>query len=952
MPQAELSDADLWGSAAPTAPANAPAPAPGAPPPQATSAPATPVQLAPGDAPPPAGTPYLTPGGQVLWNNATPTDTTASVVGQGSGPPGGGGAALSDKDLWGDQKPAPAAPGPSLAGDVGQFARGAFQTLEGAGDQIANIASGAPAFMLRTASGASDQIADLLRGALGNGPPPRHIDLTNPAAVASTALSQPATPFLNPGRAQVDQWAATPPANLQEGASRVAGMGVVGALAPGEEPMALMPFLRNAALGAAGGAAAQGAGSLPIPEALKPEAETVGGLVGALAAHGAGKVAEVATRPILPFAALASKGAAEFQAGGRLARAGVTTDQAALPTGGDPTAVAKFFTGQLAQIDAQHAAAVEAAHTAAQPSMAALGGEGTPEGYGATIRSAVQNADAARHQAASQLYQVFDPDGTATGNVTPIKAAAQSVRSAMMPTSAPMTAEEAAAFKAAANMPDVAPLKMVTELRSHVGDLQANATGPAKARLSQLYGAIEDNLSSTIADKVQSERAQVAAGQLAPEQTIEAREQAVRSQWGLPARTVARTGNGASTTSYAAGGGQPPTVPGVGGTAGQASGGPGNGPGYPGLPSEPGQPTVTPEQLGSLKTAQAAWKQYKQDFASQPVSTALDTRGPGVPATPDSTLGSRFFHGGTKAYGDTSALLKVAPEAAEPLSNYAAMTLRRETMTPDGTIDPVKFARWQAKYRDAVRALPEAVQSRFADAGAAGQTIADAAQARVQAIHDAQLGAVGKVMGLSEPQDVTHTIGGILGGKTAVADMRTLATRARADPEAFEGLRQAVADHVSAQATSGDALKSYLKANRGALGQVFGPSELAGFDSLANALGSGGHGGTASHMGAGGMGMMLGVLLGEHLHLPEIVTGPIGGAVGGFAEALRNQGVSRVDQLVREAFTNTPLRNRLLAKVPANKPSAVQSAMRGVISALGASNGLRPPTIYASPASP
>jgi hypothetical protein len=136
----------------------------------------------------------------------------------------------------------------------------------------------------------------------------------------------------------------------------------------------------------------------------------------------------------------------------------------------------------------------------------------------------------------------------------------------------------------------------------------------------------------------------------------------------------------------------------------------------------------------------------------------------------------------------------------EPIIDAASESLRREAMT-DGLIDPGKFPKWQGRYRDAIRALPPEVQTKFSSAAAASQAYEDAAAVRKAALEDHQSDLTRRLIGLSTGQDVTRTVGAIFGSRNAVEQMRDLARRVAGNREAEEGLRKAIADHISTLAT-------------------------------------------------------------------------------------------------------------------------------------------------------
>lgn len=299
------------------------------------------------------------------------------------------------------------------------------------------------------------------------------------------------------------------------------------------------------------------------------------------------------------------------------------------------------------------------------------------------------------------------------------------------------------------------------------------------------------------------------------------------------------------------------------------------------------------------------------------------------------------------AYAHMQALLKAAGDAVVPIiERYAATTLRRAALRADGTLDPAKFAAWQKAFKDGLRALPSETRAKFASAAKASETLANAQAERATALKDAQQGAIGKVMGLSSPEDVVKTVGQILNGRTAVADMKALAKATANDPVARQGLRRAITDHIASKfignteaATSGeslikaDAYQSFIRQNRAALHLVFSPEEVRTMEAVAediqrakrsqNAVRLPGGSNTAQDSqsliqrvsdaaGKSWLHVLGGALGATH--------GPLGAAAGvmtaHLTQALRARGIARVDSLVSEAMLDPALARELLKKAP------------------------------------
>lgn len=642
-----------------------------------------------------------------------------------------------------------------------------------------------------------------------------------------------------------------------------------------------------------------------------------------------------------------------------------------IQTGADPADVATALKANFAALDAQHSADVNTALQAAQAKAAAIGGTLTPEAYGASIRDAVTTAEDAARQREGSLWQAVDPDGTLTGNATATKQAATDIASSVPTTAKPMSGEEGAIFSTAANLPHVAPLSDLIALRSRVStemrnELVSNGRTPTYGRLSQLRGAIEGNLSSTISDQVAKDDAAVQSGTLAPDQAMAARYQSVVDNW-QQERAAARTGIGGSNPTNPGVG--TASVPSAGGAAVSTGGGSGGVAGNPGIPAGPIGPTVDADAVARLAVANQATKDRAATFGAKPVSTVTASAGvKGTFRLPDGSVPNKFFHPGPTGYTDMQALQQAAPAGVQTVQDFAASSLRRAAMQDDGTLDPDKFARWSAQHAHAVRALPPEMQQQFATAAGASDALADAATARVAALKNAQGGAVGKVLNLPAGQPVGPVVGQILEGRTGQSDMAALAKATAGNPDARAGLRQAVVDHIlhkyvgnTEAGTSGidvirsDQFQTFVKKNRGGLSQVFSPQEVSNIEAIGadihranrsqTALKLPGQSNTAQDAvgiakhGAGGFVAnratdLLGVLLGHHLH----IGGGIGEAIGlGAAETLnglRQAGINRIDDLVTKGMLDPDIARVLLSKVGKPTPALITGRLKALSRAL------------------
>lgn len=236
---------------------------------------------------------------------------------------------------------------------------------------------------------------------------------------------------------------------------------------------------------------------------------------------------------------------------------------------------------------------------------------------------------------------------------------------------------------------------------------------------------------------------------------------------------------------------------------------------------------------------------------------------------------------------------------------------------------------------------------------------------------------------LTEPVDVTKTVGTILGGRTAVADMGDLAARVAGNPDAAAGLRQAVIDHITNRfignteaGTSGqgslkaDAFQTFLRQNRTALGKVLSPSDLETLDGIAadvmrsrrsqdavklpgsnttqDTISAGRTGPAKDHGQSilGWLGMALGGTAGgahggiEGGGMGAVAGKAIGDAVSARVQAFRMKGVNRVQDLYDAAFADPEVARRLLARVPTDgageiAPRALQARLNSVLMLIG-----------------
>lgn len=803
----------------------------------------------------------------------------------------------------------------------------------------------------------------------------------------------------------VGEASASPAANIVTGATG-ATAGQLTAEAGGGPVAQTVASLLG---GAAGGLALHGAtpqvettpavprAQGPVARAVAPYAAAV--LPGAAERAAGARIAGAATDPAAVQASLAQSGElipgsqpTAFQQTGDAGLGGLERDVATrnqpafqeraaqqnaarvqalgdIQRGADPNDVAATLRQQFQDLDTAHEDAVDQATQAAQAKAAAFGGTLPADQYGQVIRDAMHTGERGAAAHVSSFYDAIDPHGDLTGNLQATRQGAQQIADSVGPTAMPMSAPEADVFAKAADLPDLAPAKQLIDLRQYLNAVArdpAVAGTPTSARLTQLRGIIDDNLANTISQQIANEAPAVAAGALDASQSMAAKVQSWRDNFIANRNAGVATGDvrGASDASLGA-----PAVPGVRGTEGA----PGEGPPSATRPAPvPGTPSFDEAARERLIAANQAAREKAQTWGPAAIKSILAKDSNGNFRVSDGAVGAKYFHPGASGFQHMQEALTASPSSRAALVDYAATTLRRAAMNEDGTVDPTKFQRWNSAYSDALRALPAEARAKFADAASASQTLAQARAARTAALTAAQSGAIGRVMKLTEPEDVTRAIGSILNGRTAAADMKQLALATKGNPDARAGLRQAVANYVAQKLVGnteagtsgvsqikGDAYQTFVKNARPALNLIFSPEEVHAMAAVAEdiqrsnrSLNSkpAGTPGTAHDVLAGlkraaghGSKSMLdivGGVIGHHLGGEAGLAAGIGAAE--LVKGLESKGISRIDQLVAQSMLDPPLMAELLKKAPTTGAPMSFKPLTIALLRSGAATGVSP----------
>jgi len=657
---------------------------------------------------------------------------------------------------------------------------------------------------------------------------------------------------------------------------------------------------------------------------------------------------------------------------------------------GHPEAVGSFFRDQLDQIDQQMQAAHDAAATSARSVTEGLGGGQPADVLGEQVRAPLQNSLDAAKASEKALWKAVDPDETLQTVAAPIKSAYADVYGKLGPEgSIGLTPVEKQLGDVIQSYGDSLPLQRAVALRSVISKAMRDANSPllpnsvAYGRLSQLRGAVEDAISQSVTQKAAQEQQAVQMGAMQPQDTLAAQLAAQRSEWLASRNQQEAAGTGGGGGARANGSGRSAALSRPSGAEVQNRSGLPDAQGAAGLPSNGGGEPAFVDQaaVDRLKTATAATAQRKQTFGQKPVSQILQRPGSTQPYNmPGGSVSSSAWKAGANGGDTVNAILKASPQAVAPLRDLAAASLRSKAQ--DGIITGKALDAWKAQHGPALKALEQASPgstAAFENAARAGDHLANVAQQRKDALTAVEKSAVGKILKLDDPADVTKTIGSIFNRSDAVKTMRGLAQAASRDPAALEGLRRAVIEHMESKlisnteaGTSGknliksDAFQSFLGKNYTALRQVFSDQELGSMRAIAQDLKRANRSIASSKLpGGSNTAQDLTAMASADLKpslLNKIITHAIGGGAG-FAAlgdvltpglgtmagivgthvlgGMREAGIRNVEELIRDAMLHPDLAKSLLMKAPKKIDTGSELTLASKLRRVGAFSAIQ-----------
>jgi hypothetical protein len=654
--------------------------------------------------------------------------------------------------------------------------------------------------------------------------------------------------------------------------------------------------------------------------------------------------------------------------------------QGMAPADAQPGAVGDLFRQQLAAIEQQGQQATTQAQGAVRQATDTLGGTQPTSAYGDQTRAALQAAQEPVHAATQRLWAAVDPNGTWALPATATRDAAAQQIADISPT-AQTDAQETALLQRAAQLPDVVRFSDLGDMRADTNAALMRLSGtpgyqPNVRRLTILKQSIDQSIADALNGRAAQEAQAVAAGQMAPEQTVEAGLQRQVSDW-YAARNAAaaaegRAGGGNGPSAFQNAGGRPSAISGVAGAESQARGQSGVSSGSQSLPgqAQPLEPNFTPEHANAYRAAVNATREEKQTFGQGGVGQVLRPGKQGADYVLQSgAVPAKIFTRGPTEPQEVERFINAVggPEQAAQIGRETLANELRQTgiIKPDGTIDAGRFATWQARRQATIQQFP-GLADQFGSAATAQRMLDDVTAAHQAALKDFQSSAAAKFIN-ADPQ---KAVASAFGSANPTATFTQLVKQVRGNPDAEAGLKRAVVDYITEKTRSATpagegedfqkaaTFRNFIRQNNGALKALFGGQGVQNLDMVAADLrrqaqrvtataGSD----TAANIAAGKkfglketgfhatalavIGEQLGSAL-SHAVGGDGMLGEVAGAVlggGGYLlHAMRQSGIATVNDLVREAMLHPSVARELMARTQGGQigPVAAQRIARAL----------------------
>jgi hypothetical protein len=246
---------------------------------------------------------------------------------------------------------------------------------------------------------------------------------------------------------------------------------------------------------------------------------------------------------------------------------------------------------------------------------------------------------------------------------------------------------------------------------------------------------------------------------------------------------------------------------------------------------------LTAEQTAAMRAARTARTEQGATFERGAVGNVTRTKAYGEPAVPDSGVAAEFLFKGSGSPEAVQQFVQAVgnrPAAVQALQSYAATQLREYATNADGTINPQRLARWAQDHRPILDQFPE-LNNRVGSAMRAQGLLDNLTGRQERTIDAVQRSALGYFLGDMNPD---AAVSRILNSTSSHADMGRLLGVIGDDPDAMNGLRRAIVDHLLSKSTNagtditGANVMSQAKFGANLdryghlLGQVFSPEHI------------------------------------------------------------------------------------------------------------------------------
>ena len=194
----------------------------------------------------------------------------------------------------------------------------------------------------------------------------------------------------------------------------------------------------------------------------------------------------------------------------------------------EASALPAFLRQRLEQFDETAEQAIAGAGTQARAEIERLGGFGTPEEYGESLRKSLADAKETMRKQRSALYDAIDPEGKINVIAKPIRDTASTISEGVGPYAAPLSGETKRLFDLAKNLPDVLSFKDLRDYDTAISNAMSaerRSAGETATwnQLRQLKSAVKDAIANGVENQNNWEQSAVAAGKMSADDTIAAR---------------------------------------------------------------------------------------------------------------------------------------------------------------------------------------------------------------------------------------------------------------------------------------------------------------------------------------------------------------------------------------------------------------------------------------------